>query len=230
MPSPFPGMDPFLEDPAHWPAFHHQFVAALYQCLLPSLVDRYRARVASRGYTIELPLFTSIQRDAHAEEYLEIRDRSDGKPVTLLDVVSPANRTTQAGRDAYLATRRRAEHNRVSLIEIDLITQGEPMLDFPRDNLPEYDCTVTVTRPNTPGRFEIYTATVQKKLPPIRRLPLAIDDNDVALDLQDAFRRAYDLSGLGSAIDYTSDLPPEVKLSDANRHWLDTWLKQQKRR
>ncbi|HEV2948984.1 MAG TPA: DUF4058 family protein, partial [Gemmataceae bacterium] len=35
MPSPFPGMDPFLEDPKLWPEFQHLLVTCLYQALLP---------------------------------------------------------------------------------------------------------------------------------------------------------------------------------------------------
>ena len=35
MPSPFPGMDPYLEGEKHWPAFQHHLVACLYQTLLP---------------------------------------------------------------------------------------------------------------------------------------------------------------------------------------------------
>ena len=50
MPSPFPGMDPFLENEKLWPAFQHQLVACLYQVLLPGLVDRYRARIHQRTY------------------------------------------------------------------------------------------------------------------------------------------------------------------------------------
>ena len=46
MPSPFPGMDPYLEHPKLWPAFQHHLLACLYQILLPGLVDRYRARSA----------------------------------------------------------------------------------------------------------------------------------------------------------------------------------------
>jgi len=53
MASPFPGMDPFLEDEKLWPEFHHQFVTCLYQILLPGLVDRYRVRVGQRHYVIE---------------------------------------------------------------------------------------------------------------------------------------------------------------------------------
>lgn len=229
MPSPFPGMDPYLEEPARWLLFHHQFVAGLYQLLLPALVDRYRARVTSRSYTVELPLFTSVLRDEHSEEYIELRDRSDGKLVTLIDVVSIANRTTIAGRETYLETRHNAELHKVALVEIDLVTQGEPMLDFPRESLPEYDYAVTVTRPSSPGRYEIYTATIQKRLPKFR-LPLASDDRDTAFELQDVFRRAYDLAGFNQSVDYTAEIPKEVKLSDANKQWIDAWLRQQKRR
>ena len=66
MPSPFPGMDPYLENAKLWPAFQHQLLACLYQILLPGLVDRYRARVGTRTYVSETPLFTSIIREQFA--------------------------------------------------------------------------------------------------------------------------------------------------------------------
>src|SRR5256885_6142446 len=91
MPSPFPGMDPYLEDEKLWPAFQHQLVGCLYQILLPSLVDRYRARVSQRHYLTEQALFTSVVREEHHEEFIEIRQRSDGRLITLVDVASPAN-------------------------------------------------------------------------------------------------------------------------------------------
>ena len=101
MPSPLPGMDPYLEHPKLWGAFQHHLLAGLYQILLPGLVDRYRARVGTRTYTAEMVLFTSVTREDHAEEYVEVRNRADGRLVTLVEVVSPANKTTPAGRAAY---------------------------------------------------------------------------------------------------------------------------------
>src|SRR5262245_48557173 len=83
MPSPFPGMDPFLEQEQLWPVFQHQFIGSLFQILLPNLVDRYRARVGQRMYKTEMPLFTSIIREEHSEEYIEVRNRADGRLVTL---------------------------------------------------------------------------------------------------------------------------------------------------
>lgn len=108
MPSPFPGMDPYLEDPKLWPEFQHQLVATLFQMLLPNLSDRYRARIACRQYTAEIPLFTSVIRENHQEEYLEIRQRSSQRLITLVEVVSPANRTTAEGRQVYLKQRQQA--------------------------------------------------------------------------------------------------------------------------
>src|ERR1700686_785122 len=103
MPSPFPGMDPYLEDERLWAAFQHQLVTCLYQILLPGLVDRYRARVNQRQYATEQALFTSVVREEHQEEFIEIRQRSDARLVTLVDVASPTNKVRPAGRSAYLA-------------------------------------------------------------------------------------------------------------------------------
>ena len=225
MPSPFPGMDPYLEAAALWPAFHHQFVADLYKLLLPNLVDRYRARVAQRVYVTEVALFTSVAREQHAEELIEIRQRSDGRLVTLIDAVSPANKGTAEGRQAYLNRRAEAKSGGANLIEVDLVLQGEPLLDYSRDGLPDWNYAVTVTRSAQPERYEIYTATLQKRLPRFR-LPLASDDRDTVLDLQSAFARCYDQGGFGAQINYHQD--PAVTLTDEDRRWIDDILRHAK--
>ena len=225
MPSPFPGMDPYLEDDALWPVFHHQLVMCLYQILLPGLVDRYRARVTQRHYVTEQALFTSVVREEHHEDLVEIRQRNDGRLVTLVDVVSPANKTTAAGRAAYLERRREGKSAGANLVELDLVLQGQPTLEYSRDGLPDWDYAVTVTRSTQPERYEIYTATLQKRLPRFR-LPLAADDRDTVLDLQTVFARCYDQGAFGGKIDYGRD--PVTTLADDDRKWLRDLLKQQK--
>ncbi len=224
MPSPFPGMDPFLEEDKLWPSFHHHFVAGLYQILLPNLIDRYRARVGQRQYATEMPLFTSIIREEHCEEFIEIRQRSDNKLITLVDVVSPANKLTSQGRAAYLERRRKARLQHASIVEIDLVLQGQPLLEYSREGLPDWDYAVTVTRAIQPERHEIYTATIQKRLPRFK-LPLALDDRDTVVDLQAAFARCYDQAGFGAQIDYqrTSAM---VSVEDAS--WINDLLIQMK--
>ncbi len=50
MPSPFPGMDPFLEDPVLWPDVHHGLISS-YQALLNRHIrSKYVARVEQRVY------------------------------------------------------------------------------------------------------------------------------------------------------------------------------------
>ena len=226
MPSPFPGMDPFLEHPKVWPGFQHHLVASLYQLLLPGLVDKYRARVGTRQYTAETPLFTSIIKEDFSEEFIEVRSRSDGRLVTLVEVVGVGNRTTPAGRQAYLHQRAGSLAARAGVVEIDLLTQGKPTLDFNRDGLPEYHYAVTVTRGAAPDRFEIYTATVAKRLPKFK-LPLAADDRDTVVDLQVAVARAFDQGEFGKAVDYRGPLPADGKLPADARAWVEDWLKKQ---
>jgi hypothetical protein len=227
MPSPFPGMDPYLEEEKLWPIFQHHLISCLYQVLLPGLLDRYRARIGERRYVTEQALFTSVIREEHQEEYIEVRQRSDGRWITLLEVVSPANKMTAAGRQAYWNKRQEAQSAGANLVEIDLVLQGQPLLDFSRENLPEWHYAVTVTRAQQPERHEIYTVTLQKRLPRFR-FPLAADDRDTVLDLQAAFSRCYDQANLGSQIDYRRD--PLTKLSPQDRHWLDDYLRQLKLR
>ncbi len=45
MPSPFPGMDPYLEDPAYWSGFHTRFIVALGAALTGRLPSGYYADV-----------------------------------------------------------------------------------------------------------------------------------------------------------------------------------------
>jgi hypothetical protein len=220
-------MDPYLEDEKIWPAFHHQMVSCLYQGLLPGLIDRYRARVGQRLYVTEQALFTSVLREEHVEEFIEIRQRSDGRLVTVVDLASPTNKTTPEGRQAYLKKRVECRAAGASLVEIDLVLQGQPLLDYSREGLPDWDYAVTVTRSTQPERHEIYTATLQKRLPRFR-LPLAPDDRDTVLDLHAAFNRCYDQGNFAAKVDYQRD--PTTKVSEENRKWLAEVLKQQKLR
>lgn len=215
MASPFPGMDPYLESPAVWPAFQHHFVAALGEVLQRSLGDDYRLRVAQRYYVNQQVLFTSVTNEEHREELLEVRQRSTGRLVTWLSVVSPTNRTSPIGRQEYLASRDEARRQGAHLVEFDLVLQGQTCLDLSSSSLPEFDYAVCVCRSRRPDRFELYTATLDKRLPRVR-VPLTLDDRDTVVDVQLVLTRAYD--ALNPAIDYQQR--PPVLLDDARSKWV----------
>ena len=225
MPSPFPGMDPYLEAEELWSSFQHQMALCLYQILLQGLGDRYRARVCQRLYQTQQALFTSIVHAEHSEDYIEIRQKNDSRLVTLVEIVSPTNKTTNEGRVAYLEKRRQGRSNGASIVEIDLVLAGKPLLDYSRESLPEWNYVVTVTRNTQPDRYEIYTSTLRKALPRFR-LPLASDERDTIFDLHTAFTRCYDQGGFAERIDYQKD--PHARLEEEDRLWLRELLAQRR--
>lgn len=48
MPSPFPGMDPYLEQSASWEDFHTEFITGLRKALSERLPGNYDARIEAR--------------------------------------------------------------------------------------------------------------------------------------------------------------------------------------
>jgi hypothetical protein len=220
-------MDPYLEDLRHWPIFHQQFIAALGDALQPALSDKYRIRIASRTYITEQVLFTSILKEEQREPFLEIRQKSGGdRLVTLIEMISPANRIHFEGRRHYELRRQEAKSEGAHVVELDLVLQGQRVLDADLSGLSESQYACVVTRATRPIKQEPYGAVLSKRLPRIR-LPMLADDRDLVLDVQALINRVYDRCFEGQ-IDYTQD--PKVPLSDDDRRWLDLLLKSEKLR
>jgi hypothetical protein len=209
-------MDPYLEAPAHWPLFQQGLVVGLSEVLQPSLGERYRLRTGVRTYVNEQVLFTSIIREEHKEEYIEIRQRSTDRVISVVDIVSPANRATTKGRQEYKKKRDEYRKLNANLIELELVLQGATCLDISSEGLPEFDYAVSVCRARQQDRYEIYTTTLQKRLPRIR-LPLAADDRDLIVDLQAVFTRCHDRF-FAAKIDYQKD--PPMLLKEPDYKWL----------
>lgn len=55
MPSPFPGMNPYLEHPAVWPDFHDGFIYRLRAAIAPLVRPKYFVRMQEQVYLHELP-------------------------------------------------------------------------------------------------------------------------------------------------------------------------------
>ncbi|QZZ18756.1 DUF4058 family protein [Leptothermofonsia sichuanensis E412] len=50
MSSPFPGMDPYLENPAFWSAVHNRLIVAIADDLVNHLSEKYRVEIEKRTY------------------------------------------------------------------------------------------------------------------------------------------------------------------------------------
>jgi hypothetical protein len=221
MTNPFPGMNPYLEEASLWPTFHARAIACLYQMLGPGLAGKYGLQLQRRCYASEWPQVLDRQPSSMQEDYIEICEQGSDRLITLVDLVSPANKLTESGRRACLETRAAARARVANIVEIDLVLQGRPILEYSREGLPLWDYAVTVTRAPQHDRFEIYTATLEKRLPRFR-LPLAAHERDMVVDLTTAVKRAFEQADFASWIDYRRD--PPATLIPENRAWLDNLL------
>src|SRR3954451_20521333 len=55
MPSPFPGMNPYFEQAAHWQDFHTEFLTALRRHLAPQIGPKYIVQLEEHVYIHDLP-------------------------------------------------------------------------------------------------------------------------------------------------------------------------------
>ena len=136
----------------------------------------------ARGVLVAEPEIVLEEPDV--ERWLEIRT-ADGRLITIIEILSPANKTGQ-GADDYRAKQRGLLDARVNLVEIDLLRGGRHVVAVSSDNLRPAAGTrglICVSRTATPGRRELYYCPLRERLP-VFRLPLRPTDPDLAVDLQ----------------------------------------------
>ena len=68
MPGPFPGMDPYLEDPVLWPGVHLELISSARRILNTLLPSSYVADTRERVYVVQSG--ASIYPDIPAKEHL----------------------------------------------------------------------------------------------------------------------------------------------------------------
>ena len=226
----FPGMDPFLENPAFYPGLHNALIVYIADQMQPFLCPRYIAAIEERVY-----LDTSVRdRDSAIpekhrpgstdleihESYVAILDRATNQRiVTVIEVVSPTNKHSGPGRDSYLSKQHEIRYSDTHLVEIDLLRDGHSVVAAPPHqlrHLGEYDYLVSVERAGQRGRFEIYRRSLRDALP-IVNIPLAGDDPDVPLKLQDAVAQVYTAGSYRDRIDYSKPCFPS--LSEEGQAW-----------
>src|SRR5437879_3677615 len=99
MPSPFPGMDPYLETPDPWPDGHHGVISEIRSALNRAICPRYVARVTELTYPSTGPL--KADRLAEAA-HVEIQHRESQSLVTVIEVLCPTNKAHGwRGRPSY---------------------------------------------------------------------------------------------------------------------------------
>ena len=252
MPSPFPGMDPYLEGP-RWMGFHHQLVSEIARQLAPKLRPKYVALTTER-VVIETPETAGAGSEVR---YPDVAVAPSGRgggvatpaalaraPVELLTVApEPVPHGSVEIRDA-------ASESLVTAIELLSPTNKrgdgrEEYLErrgrFLRSaaHLVEIDLLRTGQRvpmrqalPDAEyfvfvGRSERRPLTEVWPIPlgqplPPVPIPLLAGDSDVRLELQAAFDAVYDAVGYDLLLKY--DRPPQVALTPSQQVWAQNVL------
>ncbi len=223
MPSPFPGMDPYVEDPSLWPDMHHCLIVYTAEALQPQIRPNYVARIGERlevaSLQVDEPQTFGFLEEARHVPYIEIIYRETGDVVTLIEVLSPANKSGE-GREQYLQKQAELLNTQINLVEIDLLGSGRMTVLARTAELTEpadWRYVIDISRVQRRSQLEVYAFALKDRLPRCR-IPLRAADPDVMLDLPAIFARCYEMGGYDLMVNYNE--PPSVTLSKAEEAWL----------
>jgi hypothetical protein len=177
------------------------------------------------------PLLIPLELETATQRSIQIIDtRSGNRVVTVLEFLSPTNKSDAGGRAAYLQKQVELRQARVNLVEIDLLREGPYVLSAPAHLVPLpylVPYRVCVFRGSRPHQVEVYRVPLRERLPDVR-IPLRETDSDARLDLQDLIAKAYENGGYDAEIDYRVDPFPPLQGDDAAR--ADALLREKGRR
>ena len=122
MGSPFPGMDPFLEDPRLWESFHNRYIGVLDEVLSARVRPHFYVEEQSSVYVVELGV--RPRAPVKPDVYLVDASRAAGagalavaeRPITQPRVVTA--RFPEELRQRYLEVRDSRNHAVVAVLEV----------------------------------------------------------------------------------------------------------------
>lgn len=177
------------------------------------------------GVAVAEPLLVEIEPEPVTETYLEIIDRESGnRVVTVLEFLSPSNKSPGPNREQYLRKQRDICSSDANLVEIDLNRFGTHTLAFPLLHLKPQGRTpymACVRRATRRDRAEVYPMPLWERLPVVK-VPLRPGDADVPLNVQALVEQCYRNGAYEGTLNYAVD--PDPPLFGADKDWADTWL------
>jgi hypothetical protein len=141
------------------------------------------------------------------QKFLTIRSRERRDVITVIEVLSPWNKSPGDGFKEYLQKQSGYLRSMVHIVEIDLLRGGSRLPTI--EPLPAGDYFAFVGRWDRRPNLDVYHWHLQNHLPRIP-IPLKVGDADAALDLQAAFERTYENAGYDYALDYDAPLDPPL--------------------
>jgi hypothetical protein len=249
MPSPFPGMNPYLERVTAWESLHTDLIVAIKAQIAAQLPGEYVIRTENRVYIHE----PSAERRCLGSADLGVSRLPGGASGTAATITAPARVTildaVEVVNVRHLTIRDRDNNDLVTLIELlsptnkyagpdreqylgkrrELLRSRAHFVEIdllrggprmPPDELPTCDYCAIVSRVEERPQAGVWPWRLRDPIPPLP-IPLRTPDADATLDLKAAVDQAYDVGLYGRYI-YTG--PPEPRLAPDDAAWAATFL------
>jgi hypothetical protein len=149
--------------------------------------------------------------------YLEIRDRQSRHLVTVVELLSPANKRPGKDRDQYVAKREQLLHSSVNLVEIDLLRRWPRM---PAEKMPKCDYCLLVSQAERLPVAQVWPFQLSDPMPPLY-IPLREADAPLKIELQSLFDEVFIAAQYARQIYESSPDPP---LTAEQAKWAESLL------
>lgn len=224
MKSPFPGMDPYLEQ--CWGDVRASFVVYSSDKLNCELPGDLVARINDQLF-LDSTMQDSCSPRTH-DRFIEIREVKSDKLITVIVFIEPTEWLFDERQPLYREKVRDLQMAGVNFVEVDIVRAGPKRLNLPHDgsSRPPAPYHIVVRRGSDWGYPEIKPVSLRERLPTIH-IPLRSSDTDATLDLQVILDMAYS-HGRYDITDYQQDPDPPLEGHDAE--WADALLRAAGRR
>ena len=208
MPSPFPGMDPYLEheDVSH--DFHLSAVVVLRELLNRALPPGVEAWLKTSVYH-----HGPESLDEDRRTHIEVRDGEGASLLAVLEMLRLDEKKPGTDeRERYLRRRDELRKSGTHLVELDLLRGGQRLPAVAQVDC-DYCATVSYATPS--DHVAIWPVKLRDRLPTVA-VPLKGWRRDVPLDLQAMLDLVYDRAGYARWIYQRAPQPP---LNSIDAEW-----------
>lgn len=149
------------------------------------------------------------------ERYLEVISTKNNTLVTVIEILlSPKNKRSGGGREAYEKKREKILGSKTNLVEIDLLRSGKSM---PVLGVVYSGYSILISRANKRPEADLYTFGLKNPIPAFP-VPLKPGETEPIIDLQKLLNEVYERARFDLAIDYQKPVKPV--LSEDDEAWV----------
>ncbi|MBZ0307445.1 MAG: DUF4058 family protein [Anaerolineae bacterium] len=206
MSSPFPGMNPYMEQPSLWEEVHTLMLDQFARQLTPQLTPYFRVRMEVSTYESEKLV-----------RYLEVTT-PEWEVVTVIELMTFLQK--QDSYKTYLNKRYQMMRSGVSLLEIDLLRAGTRLPQAAKVQTP-YSCLLS--RSHEWPKTHVWEVSWAEPCP-VLPVPLSPASSEVVLRLMPALEQVY-MTYFEGSINYAVD--PPGTLTPEWQQEIDTFLREQ---